>query len=213
MTERLTVIIADDHAPTRASVGEALAQGGFEVRGEAADAKGAVDLVVAHEPDVALLDVHMPGGGIAAASDICARLPDTAIVMLTVSRTDDDLFDALRAGARGYLLKDMSHARLADALRGVIHGEAALPRGLVSKLVQEFQGRERDRRRRADPNADNLSSREWEVLELMADGHGTADIAERLFVAKVTVRSHVSSILRKLRVADREAAVRYLKER
>jgi DNA-binding NarL/FixJ family response regulator len=156
----------------------------------------------------------MPGGGIAAAAEISSRLPEAAIVMLTVSRDDADLFDALRAGASGYLLKDIDPARLPLALEGVLAGEAALPRGLVARLVEEFRSRSKSKRLlSASPHAARLTDREWDVLELLREGLTTAEIAARLAIAPVTVRRHVSEILRKLRVPDREAAVRLLGRR
>lgn len=161
-----------------------------------------------------LLDIHMPGNGISAAARIVRRLPETSVVMLTVSGSDVDLFDALRAGASGYLLKDIDPARLPHALRGVLAGEAALPRALVARVIDEF--RERGRRRHLPLLGDRgvqLTSREWEILDLLRSGLTTAEIAERLFVSKVTVRRHVSGILRKLRVPDRDAALRLLDER
>ena len=200
------VVVADDHAPTRMGVRLALEEDGFEVVGEAATAPSAVQTAADQAPDVVLLDVHMPGGGIAAARTIARDLPDVAVVMLTVSRDDNDLFEALRAGARGYLLKDIDPSRLPHALRGVLEGEAALPRGLVARLVDEFRGRERTPGQSLRATA-SLTSREWEVLDLLRDGLDTAEIARRLFVSPVTVRTHVSAVLRKLKVGSREAAV------
>ncbi|MDX6199414.1 MAG: hypothetical protein QOJ79_2565 [Actinomycetota bacterium] len=203
----LSVVVADDHAPTRMGVRSALEQDGFVVAAEAASGPAAIEAVQRLAPDVVLLDVHMPGGGIEAAKVTAASCPGTAIVMLTVSRDDNDLFDALRAGARGYLLKDIDPARLGSALRGVLEGEAALPRNLVARLMEEF--RERDQREpRPQGPLSKLTSREWETLELMRQGLTTADIATQLYVSPVTVRTHVSAILRKLQVPDREAAVR-----
>jgi DNA-binding NarL/FixJ family response regulator len=208
---RLTVLVADDHAPTRAGVRAALGDGGFTVVAEAACADATVEGALRERPDVCLLDIHMPGGGIAAAARIAERLPATAVVMLTVSREDEDLFAALRAGAVGYLLKDMDAARLAPALRGVVAGEAALPRTLVARVVAEFRSAERRpslplvRRRGA-----RLTAREWEVLELLRERRTTAEIAHRLGLSAVTVRRHVSSILAKLRVPDRRAMARLL---
>lgn len=203
------VVVADDHAPTRLGVRLSLEEDGFEVVAEAATATAAVQAVSEHRPDVALLDVHMPGDGIAAARAIGRALPATAVVMLTVSRDDEDLFEALRAGARGYLLKDIDPARLPHALRGVLEGEAALPRGLVARLVDEFRSRERAPSRGTGPAA-SLTEREWQVLELLRQGLDTAAIGQRLAVTPVTVRSHVSAVLRKLGVDSREAAVRMM---
>jgi DNA-binding NarL/FixJ family response regulator len=183
----------------------------FAVCAEAHDGDSAIDAARRERPDVCLLDIHMPGDGIRAAETISRELPDTAVVMLTVSRADEDLFDALRAGASGYLLKDIDPARLPHALHGVLQGEAALPRRLVALLIEEF--RERRRRRRiplVGRRSVELTDREWEVLDLMRDGLPTEEIATRLFISPVTVRTHVSAILRKLKVATREEALSLL---
>jgi len=205
------VLIADDHPPTRAGVKAALEKDGFVVCAQAADARAAIEAARSERPDVCLLDIHMPGDGIHAAETISRELPDAAVVMLTVSRTDADLFNALRAGASGYLLKDIDPVRLPLALRGVLEGEAALPRRLVALLIEEF--RERKRRRRiplVGRRGVELTDREWEVLELMKQGLTTDEIASHLFISPVTVRTHVSAILKKLQVPTREAAVALL---
>ena len=212
MTEPVRAVIADDHQPTRAGVRAALEADGCVVVAERSNGPSAVTAALEERPDVCLLDIHMPGGGgIKAASQITTALPDTAVVMLTASRDDDDLFEALRAGASGYLLKDMDPDRLGPALRGVLAGEAALPRSLAMKVIQQLQS---PARRRLLPSkgspAAKLTSREIEVLELMADGMSTEQIAGRLFVSQVTVRTHVANVLKKLRVPDRAAAVRLL---
>jgi DNA-binding NarL/FixJ family response regulator len=202
------VLIADDHPPTRAGVRLSLESSGeFEVCAEASNAADAVTQTQLLRPEVALLDIQMPGNGISAAAQITAALPETVVVMLTVSRDDADLFAALRAGARGYLLKDIDPDRLPHALSGVIAGEAALPRGLVARLMDEFRSRDRFGKRQEGALA-QLTDREWEVLRLMQQGKSTAEMAAEMFVSAVTVRTHVSAILRKLQVADREAAVR-----
>ena len=201
------VLIADDHAATRAGVRESVEEGGFEVCAEAANAQDAIRLALSERPDVCLLDVHMPGEGIRAATAINDALPECAVVMLTVSRNDGDLFHALRAGAVGYLLKDTDPARLADALRGVIAGEAAVPRELVARLIHEFRQRGTRRLPLVGGRGVELTSREWEVLQLMAEGQTTAQIAAALFVSPVTVRRHISSILEKLGAQDRASAI------
>jgi DNA-binding NarL/FixJ family response regulator len=156
----------------------------------------------------------MPGSGIAAAARIREQLPDTAVVMLTVSRDDGELFASLKAGAAGYLLKDMDPARLPAALRGVLSGEAALPRTLMARVLDEFRTAER---RPTLPllarRGVRLTEREWEVLEMLRDELSTAQIADRLGRSPVTVRRHVSAILAKLRVPDRKAMARLLDER
>ncbi|HEY8842383.1 MAG TPA: response regulator transcription factor [Gaiellaceae bacterium] len=201
--------MADDHPLTRVGVRLALERGGFEVCAEVEDGPSAVAAAESEQPDVCLLDIQMPGSGIRAAEAISVKVPDSAIVMLTVSRRDADLFDALRVGASGYLLKDTDPDRLPLALRGVLEGEAALPRHLVSLVIDEF--RERGRRRPLlKRRGVVLTDREWEVLELMSDGLTTFEIADRLFIEPVTVRTHVSAILKKLHVSSRKAALQLI---
>ncbi len=209
MNELLRIVVADDHPPTRAGVREALEQQDCLVVAEAATADEAIAAAQEHQPDVCLLDIHMPGSGIVAAAEITHGVPDTAVVMFTASRDDEDLFAALRAGASGYLLKDMDPARIGHALRGVLAGEAGLPRWLVLKVVNQL--RATPRRRIVLPNRAtpaHLTDREAEILELMGRGLSTEEIAERLFLAQVTVRTHIAAVLKKLRVPDRAAAVR-----
>lgn len=209
--EARRVVIADDHPQLRAHIRQALEAGDFEVCAEAATGPQAVRLTEEHQPDVVLLDIHMPGGGIRAAAEISRLLPDVAIVMLTVSRDDNDLFDSLRAGASGYLLKDTDPGRLPEALRGVLSGEAAIPRSLVARILDEFRepGRRRPARR---SKAALLTSREWEVMGLLADGLSTDEVAKRLFLSPTTIRVHISSVLRKLRVKDRQSAIDLLRD-
>ncbi len=218
MTERdrpIRVVVADDHVPTREDVRLALEEDGrFDVCAEAGDAPAAVEAAVRERPDVCLLDIAMPGGGVAAAWEVSARLPQTKVVMLTVSTEDRDLFSALKAGAAGYLLKDMDPAELPRALARVVGGEAALAPQLVARVVTEFRDRSARRRRVAaeGPEA-QLTSREWQVLDLLRHGLSTSEIARRLVLSPVTVRTHVNSILKKLRVRDREELAREFRER
>ncbi len=204
------VIIADDHPPTRTTVRRALEFGGFIVDGEAFDAASAVAIVSETSPDVALLDVRMPGGGIAAAAAICASRPETSVVMLTVSEDEEDLFAALRVGALGYVLKGGDPAELPDMLRKVVAGEAALHGALLTRVIREFQARERHRLFFGPPRM-RLTTREREVLMMLDGGATTAEIAARLFIAKVTVRSHIAAIRRKLQLPDRDAPLRELR--
>jgi DNA-binding NarL/FixJ family response regulator len=207
--EGLRVLIADDHPMARVGVRIALERGGFAVCAEVADVESAIEAAEREQPDICLLDIQMPGSGIHAAEEIGKRIPDSAIVMLTVSRIDTDLFDALRAGASGYLLKDIDPTRLPLVLRRVLDGEAALPRHLVALVIDEF--RERGRRRPLlKRRGVVLTDREWEVLELMSHGLTTFEIADRLFIEPVTVRTHVSAILKKLHVSSRKAALQLI---
>jgi len=210
--EIVTVVVADDHAPTRAGIRVSLEADGFAVVAEASTARGAVQAAHEHRPHVCLLDVHMPGSGIAAADQLNREVPDTAVVMLTYSRESEDLFDALRAGARGFLNKDMDPDRLGSALRGVLSGEAALPRSLVSKVIEEFRGRSGRKVFLRQRRPAELTSREWEIMDLLRQGLSTEDVAGRLFVSAGTVRVHVSSVLKKLQVKSRAEALKMLQE-
>jgi DNA-binding NarL/FixJ family response regulator len=206
LTSRIRVLLADDHAPTREDIRFALERHErFEICAEATDAAAAVEASVREKPNVCLLDIRMPGWGVAAAWEIHARLPETKIVMLTVSRDHCDLFAALRAGAAGYLLKDMDPRALPRTLASVVDGEVAIPRELVGQVVEEF--RDRSARRRAtvgDEGEERLTSREWQVLDLLRHQLPTSEIAERLVLSPVTVRTHVASILRKLKARNRD---------
>ena len=207
----LRVVVADEHAATRAGVRLSLDSHGFTVVAEASARADAVAATVRERPDLCLLDADLPGGAIAAVADINARAPGTAVVMLGASADDETVLGALRAGAQGYLLKNMDAARLPHALRGVAAGEAALPRTLVTRLIDEVRG---SRRRRSSPALERigaeLTSREWDVLELVRLGLPTGAIADRLAISPVTVRRHVSELLRKIGVPSRAAAVELL---
>ncbi len=197
--------------PLRGRIRAALEAGGIEVVAEAGTAEQAVQLTLEHEPDVALLDVHMPGNGIRAALRIGKEAPGTAVVMLTQSKEDEDLFDSLRAGAVGYLLKDTSPAALPVALRSVLAGEAAMPPSLVARVLQEFRGPSRRRFALRSPQTEKLSPREYEVMEMLSQGKSTEEVAKELFLSPTTVRVHVSTVLKKLAVKDRESAFSLLR--
>jgi len=206
----LTVLIADDHAPTRDDVRRALlADGGFTVCAEVADAAEAVQSALRERPDVCVLDVAMPGGGVAAAWEIAARLPDTRIVMLTVSDADVDLFSALRAGAVGYLTKSVDMPVLVQALRDASGDAPQIEPVLIGRILDRFRASDPRRRRLAvdDTFVKRLTSREWEVLELLSRDRNTAQIAADLCISKSAVRVHVAAIVRKLGVEDRVDAV------
>jgi DNA-binding NarL/FixJ family response regulator len=199
----LRVLIADDHPPTRAGVRAALEESGCEICAEVANAADAVNAAIATEPDVCMLDIDMPGNGLRAVAGIAGRLPGTPIVMLTVSRRSEDLFDALRAGASGYLLKDMDPGQIGPALKAVVAGEAAIPGDLTARLVEELRHRGSGRTLSVGGRTVELTPREWEVQDLLAEGQSTAQMAHRLFLSEITVRRHTSSLMRKLGVTSR----------
>lgn len=212
IVRKLGVVLADTDVAMRAGVRTTLEGHGFRILAEAVSAAEAVAAAVAHHPDVCLLAVNLPGNGITAAKQIHEAVPETRIVMLTWSHRDDDFLESLRAGADGYLLKTMSPERLPWAVRGVIEGEAALPRKLTAGLVREF--RDRGRRRRLPLSVSGhpveLTAREFEVLKHLRQGEGTATIAEHLRISEITVRRHISAILHKLGVTDRRSAIQLL---
>jgi DNA-binding NarL/FixJ family response regulator len=206
VTELIRVLIADDHPATRADMREAVEQDErFTVVAEATDGAAAVQAALRERPDLCLVDTRILGSGIAATREITTRLPDTKVVMITVSLDDDDLFNSLRAGAIGYLLKDIDPARLPHALNDAVEGGAPIPRRLVARMVAEFRDHAPRRRPVVSEPGYDLTSREWEVLGLLREGLSTAQIAARLMVSRVTVRSHVAAVLRKLGLPNRDA--------
>jgi two-component system, NarL family, nitrate/nitrite response regulator NarL len=209
----LRVLIADGHALTRFGIRRALEERSFSVCGEAADASTAVETALRLRPDACLVELELPGGGIGATEALARQLPESAVVALTSTADDPLLLDALRAGACGCVPKDVDPERLAVALRVVLAGDVVLPRRLVSSLTQ--QADERAGWRGLGPanrSGARLTRREREVLELLGAGMTTAEIAGRLFVSQVTVRTHVCAILKKLGVRDRAAAIRFLEQ-
>jgi DNA-binding NarL/FixJ family response regulator len=208
-----TVLIADSNPTLRLGIRLTL-QTDFEICGEVGDAVAAVAAAIASSPDICLIETTLPGGGITAAAEIRRRVTSTTIVMLAEEPVEEELFDALRAGASGYLLKKTNPARLAIALRGALRGEAALPRDLAARVVEEFRRRS-ETRVLSLPNRQSidLTRREWEVLELLKLGRSTREIAERLRISEITVRRHIGTLLRKLEVPNRSAALNLLRRR
>lgn len=208
MRLRATAVIADDHPAIRLGVRMALTRGGFQVLAEAASCDRAVEAVVRERPDVCLLDIYMPGGGIEAAREISTAVPATAIVMLTVSASTDDVMAALRAGAVGYLPKDTNPDRLPVALCGVLRGEAALPRALIGRMLPELRTLTAAASEPVCVGGVQLTRRESEILRMLHTGLSTVAIGERLSLSPITVRRHISAAVAKLGVADRSAAMK-----
>jgi DNA-binding NarL/FixJ family response regulator len=213
---RCRVLIADDHAIMRSGIRSSLENADFHVVAEAANGPDAVREAVRTAPHLCVVDFYMPGGGVDMIHELHRLLPRTLIVVLTVSTSDEDMFDSLAAGAAGFVPKETAADRLPDVLRGVLEGEAALPRRLTAKLIEEFR-RRRSRRPGIvhDTNGafgNVLTERESDVLELLATGRATSQIAGELGISDVTVRRHISRIVRKIGVTDRTAAIRRVHE-
>lgn len=224
----IRILIAERDAATRNGLRRAIeADCGFEVCAEAADAAGAVSAALRERPDVSVLDARLPGGGVAATWEIGGRLPRSKIVVLAGSPEDGELLSVLRAGADGYLLKTADFANVPSALRGVWAGEAVVDPAFVARLLRHLRGREpRWRspvgavrglpaqpgpREAPGPRDARLTSREWEILDLLAGGLSTAAISRELTISASAVRVHIAGAVRKLGVPDRAAAVEVLR--
>jgi two-component system, NarL family, nitrate/nitrite response regulator NarL len=211
MAKRPRVLIAESQQPTRQGIRLILQRNGFEVCAEAADANAALRAALRERPAVCLVGASLRGDGIRTVGRISSRVPETEVVVLTDEANENELLEALRAGASGYLPKNLDPDALARALHATLRGEAAFPRALLGPMVEEFRARH-DRRRLRLPGrpAIELSRRESEVLDLLRRGLATAEIADHLDISPVTVRRHIGLLLRKLRVPDRAAALKLL---
>ncbi|HYM52084.1 MAG TPA: response regulator transcription factor [Candidatus Dormibacteraeota bacterium] len=211
-TESLRVMLADDHALVRSAVRQALDAPDIEVVGEAATADEVLLLAPQLLPDILLLDINLPGtDGLRLLRELVPRLPETRIVMLTVSSSRRDLAEAVRNGAAGYLTKDLSPEALQRAVRGIKSGDLAMSRSMAADLIHDMAtGTRRAASDVADSGLAALSGREYEVLRHLAEGLTDRNIAERLGISPRTVETHVGSILHKLGVRNRaQAAARY----
>ena len=200
VTDAIRVMICDDHALFRRGLIMVLeSEEGMDVVGEAEDGAEAVRRAEELAPDVVLMDVRMPNGsGIEAARAIAEVLPSARILMLTVSDEEDDLYDAIKAGATGYLLKEISIEEVADAIRAVVSGQSLISPSMASKLLTEFTNlAKRADEKQAVPSP-RLTDRELEVLKLVAQGMSNREIAGELYISENTVKNHVRNILEKL---------------
>lgn len=207
MSDPITVLVVDDHAVVREGVRAFLAtQPDIVVVGTAGSGEEALRLAAEHAPDVVLMDLVMPVlDGIETTRRLRQLSPRTRILVLTSYDQDEHIFPAIRAGAHSYLLKEVGSGELADAIRKAASGEAVLHPRVAARILQELHGARQDQ-----PNAfTELSERELEVLKLIANGLGNAEIAERLVISEKTVKSHVSNILGKLHLEDRTQAAVY----
>ena len=201
--ETVRVLVVDDHPVFRDGLRALLASAaGVEIAGEAATGQDAVDAAAALQPDVVLMDLHLPGlNGIEATRAIVAASPHIAILILTMLEDDDSVFAAMRAGARGYLLKGAAQDEILRAIEAVASGEAIFGPVIAARVIEYFSAR-----RPPEPFPD-LTDREREVLELIAQGASNPEIARHFVLSPKTVRNHVSNIFTKLQVADRAHAI------
>jgi two-component system NarL family response regulator len=209
--EPIRVLVVDDHALFRRGLQMVLEQeSDIEVVGEAGDGAEAVERAADSMPDIVLMDVRMPKrGGIDACTAIKDAVPSAKIIMLTISDEEADLYDAIKAGASGYLLKEISIEEVASAIRAVNEGQSLISPSMASKLLTEFASmikRTDDRQQVPTPR---LTDREMEVLKLVAKGLNNRDIAKQLFISENTVKNHIRNILEKLQLHSRMEAVVY----
>jgi DNA-binding NarL/FixJ family response regulator len=205
----MRVLIADDHPLFRDGIRAMLETRGIEVVGEARNGREAVDRARRLRPDVLLMDLSMPElNGLAATRLISAELPDVQVVILTGSEDETDLFEAIKSGAKGYLLKNLAAQQVVELLEGLARGEPALTPGLAKKLLDEFARPSSGSQRTSQP--DSLTEREREVLELLVQGvTSTRELAEQLVVTENTVKYHLRNMLDKLHVQNRAQVVAY----
>ena len=210
------VVLVDDHGLFRSGVRAELGRQ-VEVVGEADDVRPAIDLISSAQPDVVLLDVHLPGGGGQAVVEAIKPLyPDVRFLALSASDAPEDVIAVIRAGARGYVTKTISTAELADAIQRVAAGDAVFSHRLAGFVLDAFAGASGvpdGPKPSFDPELDQLTSREREVLRLIAQGYTYKEIARELYISVKTVESHVSSVLRKLQLSSRHQLTRWAAER
>ncbi len=209
--DKLRVLVVDDHALFRRGLQMVLEQeGDLELVGEASDGAEAIQRAQELMPDVILMDVRMPKrSGIEAAGQIKDLLPHVKILMLTISDEEADLYEAIKAGASGYLLKEIPIEEVADAIRSVWAGQSRISPSMASKLLSEFAAMSKASAERPQMPAPRLTEREMEVLKLVAQGMNNRDIAKELFISENTVKNHIRNILEKLHLHSRMEAVVY----
>lgn len=206
--DRTDVVVAASSAATRAGVRLALQQPGIDVCAEAQTVADLIAAVQREKPDVCIMDGGLSASPVGTAAELKARVPSVAVVLLTDQVSEPEFLDAMRVGVAGYLDKGISAEALSNVVRAVAKGEPAVPRSLVVALINGY--RHRPPRPQLDVPAD-LTGREWEVLDFMGDGLSTGQIADRLLISEVTVRRHISSVLKKLSVPTRTDAIKLVR--
>jgi DNA-binding NarL/FixJ family response regulator len=208
--DRWRLLLVDDHALFREGLAGLFAyEDDFVVVGEAGDAATAVAQTATLRPDIVLMDVDMPGeDGIATTRRLKSEFPDVTVVMLTVHDATDKLLEAIKAGAQGYLVKNIRSTELLEQLRGLKRGEAAITRRMAARILEEFQRGQATVESREESSHD-LTARELEVLELVADRLSNKEIATRLVISEHTVKNHLKNILSKLHLRSRRQAAEY----
>jgi DNA-binding NarL/FixJ family response regulator len=211
-SEKLRVVLVDDHPFYRQGLATLLEKSGIEVVGEASNGMAAIETVEHTAPDVVVMDLNMPRlSGVETTRHLTEQNPSTRVLVLTVSAEESDVLDAILAGASGYLLKDGPVEEVVAGIRAAATGESLISPRIATMLMAKVRDRQEDG---ADRPSVSLSNRELEVLGLVAQGKANPEIAEQLFIGQTTVRNHISSILMKLQVDNRvQAAVRAVQDR
>jgi len=208
--EQPRVLLVDDHDLFRTGLGKLLTEQGVHVIGEAASGDVALRLVDELSPDVVIMDLNMPGlTGVEATREISASAPRTRVVVLTISEDDDDIVDAIMAGACGYLLKNSTVQELVSGIAAAAEGDSLISPQVGTKVLQQLRAQTTGLRRGGDPPRIELSERELDVLRLIAIGKDNSQIAQELFISPKTVKNHISNILMKLQIENRIQAAVY----
>ena len=206
--DEVSVVVIDDHDLFRGGLRDILEAEGLKVVGEASDAARGIELIANVAPDVAVMDLNMPGmSGVEATREVTARMPITKVLVLTIQADDENIMEAMMAGASGYLLKDSSVEELVGGIRAAARGESSISPRIAARLLSRM--REGGGKSAPEALQAELSEREIEVLKLLAEGKGNAEIATDLFISPKTVKNHIASILVKLQMENRIQAAVY----
>lgn len=204
------IVLADDHALFRDGLASLLAAWGMEVVGQASDGQEALEKTRALKPDLVIIDINMPRmNGLQATRLIKAEMPDTDVVILTVADDEESLFEAVKSGAQGYILKNIPGDEFGRLLNNLAQGEPAMSRGLAKRLLDEF-ARQRAQARSVEDGEEPLTAREQQVLEQVAQGHTNKETAAALFLSEDTVKYHLKNIMQKLHLRNRAEVVAWV---